>query len=256
METLIIRNEKELDAMRRIGRIVANVLQEMAAATVEGITTRELDQICAAALTRYGAISAPMSEYNFPGYSCISVNDEIAHGIPGERVLRPGDMVNLDVSASYAGYFADSGVTILLPPEDKVGKRLIAASKKTLENSIAQAVAGRRLSMVSKATEETAKSFGFKTIRNLCGHGVGHTLHDQPEMINNYYDPHDTRVMAEGMALAIETFVAEKENHVIEDKKNGWTLRTPKGSRAVQFEHTVIVTKGKPIILTLPGEVE
>ncbi len=251
---MIIKNEKELEAMKKIGRIVANILQEMAAATQVGMTTRELDQICASGLARYGAISAPIGEYNFPGYSCISINDEIAHGIPGERIIRPGDMVNLDVSASYAGYFADSGMTLLMPPEDKVGKRLLAASRKALENSIAQAVAGRRLSAIGKASEETAKAFGFKTIRNLCGHGVGHTLHDEPEMINNYYDPRDTRILEEGLVIAIEPFISEKENHVIE-QKDGWTLKTPKGTRAVQFEHTVMVTKGKPMILTLPGEV-
>ncbi len=255
MNRLIIRNDKEFQAMQKIGRIVANTLQEMAAATRVGITTGELDQVCAACLRRYGAISAPMDQYNFPGYSCISVNEEIAHGIPGDRVLQPGDMVNLDVSAMLDGYFSDSGVTLLLPPEDKVGKRLLKASQKALENSIAAAVSGHRLSEIGKATEETARSFGFGTIRNLCGHGVGHTLHDEPDMINNYYEPRDKRVVVEGMALAIETFISEKENHVVEDKHNGWTLRTPHHTRAAQFEHTVVVTKKKPIILTLPGEV-
>jgi len=248
---MIITKEKDLAGMREISKIVALIMQEMVEKTVPGITTGELDELAARLLNKYGAASAPISCYNFPGYTCISVNEEIAHGIPGKRVLKPGDLVNIDVSAERHGYYADHGKTVLLEPGDKVGKRLIEASQKALENSIAEAVAGNRLNKIGKATEDTARRFGLGTIRNLCGHGVGRSLHEDPETINNYYEPHDRRVIQNGMVLAIETFIAERDDHVKEDKENHWTLRTPRHTRSAQFEHTVLVTEEEPLILTL-----
>ncbi len=249
---MIVTNEKELQGLKESGRIVAMVLKELMQMAEPGITTKELDETAGKLFTSYGASSAPISMYNFPGYTCISVNEEIAHGIPGPRILRAGDMVNIDVSAVYNGYYADTGASFLLPPDDRLGKKLLNCGQMALEKAIAAALAGRRLSAVGRAVENTAKRSGFHVIKNLCGHGVGHTLHDEPEMIENYYNPKDTRVIKNGMVLAIEPFVSEKEEYVVENKGDGWTLCTPKKTRAVQFEHTVVVTEGKPIIITLP----
>ena len=248
---MIVKTDEDLQKLQKIGGIVAVTLQTMIKSVEAGMTTKELDTIGAKLLESYGATSAPMGVYNFPGYNCISINGEIAHGIPGERKILPGDMVNIDVSASLDGYFGDNGATVLLPPQDKVGKKLLKASREALANSIRVAVAGRYLNRIGKATEDTADKYGFYTIRNLCGHGIGKTLHDEPEMINNYYDPRDKRILEKGMVLAIETFISERENRVYQDKDDGWTLRTPRNTRAAQFEHTIIVTEGKPIILTV-----
>ncbi len=248
---MIITTDEELEKMKRIGKICAITLKEMMAATEPGMTTKELDEIGAKILARYGAISAPIACYQFPGHNCISINEEIAHGIPGDRVIQEGDFVNIDVSASLDGYFGDNGATFFVGKGDKVGEKLIKTSKQALSNAITAAVAGRRLNAIGKAVEQTAHKAGLKLIQNLCGHGVGHTIHDDPEMINNYYDPREKREMVKGMVLAIEPFIAEKETYVIQDEKDGWTLRTPRWTRAAQQEHTIVVTDRRPIILTL-----
>ena len=248
---MIIKTDEDLQKLKKIGGIVAITLQTMVKRVEIGMTTKELDEIGAEVLNSYGAISAPMGVYDFPGYNCISINGEIAHGIPQDRKIMPGDMVNIDVSASLDGYFGDNGVTVLMAPQGRVGKKLLKASKEALANSIRVAVAGRYLNRIGKATEDTAEKHGFYTIRNLCGHGIGRTLHDEPDMINNYYDPRDKRILEKGMVLAIETFISERENRVYQDRDDGWTLRTPHHTRAAQFEHTIVVTEGKPIILTV-----
>ena len=248
---MIIRNDEDLAKLQKIGRICAITLKEMMAATRAGMTTKELDELGGKILARYGATSAPMAMYDFPGYTCISINEEIAHGIPGNRVIKPGDMVNIDVSAMLDGYYGDNGRSFLVGGGDKMGQRLIKASNEALANAITAAVAGKKLNSIGRAIENTAHRHGLKLIRNLCGHGVGLTLHDDPEMIDNYYDPADKRMLVEGMVIAIEPFISEKENMVVQNKQDGWTLFTPHGTRAAQCEHTIVVTKKRPIILTL-----
>jgi methionyl aminopeptidase len=241
-----------LEKLQKIGRICAITLREMQEATRPGMTTKELDELGGKILARYGATSAPMAVYDFPGYTCISINNEIAHGIPGDRIIKPGDMVNIDVSAELDGYFGDNGASFLIGTGDKMGQRLLKASKEALANAITAAVAGKPLNRIGHAIENTAHRHGLKLIRNLCGHGVGHTLHDDPEMIDNYYDPNDKRMLQKGLVIAIEPFISEQENMVLQSKRDGWTLFTPHGTRAAQFEHTIVVTEKRPIILTLP----
>jgi methionyl aminopeptidase len=248
---MIIKTDEDLEKLKKIGRICAITLREMQEATRPGMTTKELDELGGKILARYGATSAPMAVYDFPGYTCISINNEIAHGIPGDRIIKPGDMVNIDVSAELDGYFGDNGASFLIGGGDKMGQRLLKASKEALANAITAAVAGKPLNRIGHAIENTAHRHGLKLIRNLCGHGVGHTLHDEPEMIDNYYDPNDKRMLQKGLVIAIEPFISEQENMVLQSKRDGWTLFTPHGTRAAQFEHTIVVTEKRPIILTL-----
>lgn len=247
---MIIKTDEDLEKLQKIGRICAITLKEMTEAVRPGMTTKELDELGGKILARYGATSAPMSVYDFPGYTCISINEEIAHGIPGDRIIRPGDMVNIDVSAELDGYFGDNGNSFLVGGGDKMGQRLLKASKEALANAITAAVADRPLNHIGRAIEHTANRHGLKLIRNLCGHGVGHTLHDDPEMIDNYYEPKDPRRLCEGLVIAIEPFVSEQEQMVVQSRRDGWTLFTPHHTRAAQFEHTIVVTKKRPIILT------
>ena len=247
---MIIESQEQLNKLKEIGKICAEVRETLAEAAKPGITTKELDEMAGNLFRKYGAISGPISVYDFPGETCISVNDEIAHGIPGNRILMPGDLVNVDVSASLDGVFADTARSFFIGKGDKAGEHILKTCHQALENAINAAVAGRRINVIGKAIEATARKNGCKLIKNLCGHGVGNTLHDDPEMINNYYDPLDRRKLIKGWVLALEPFIAEKEEYVIEDEHDGWTLRTPMRTRAAQCEHTIVVTDNKPIIIT------
>lgn len=247
---MIIESQAQLNKLREIGKICAEVRETMVEAAKPGITTKELDELGGRIFRKYGAVSGPIAVYDFPGETCISTNEEIAHGIPGDRILMPGDLVNIDVSASLDGVFADTARSFFIGEGDKAGKHILKTCHQALEAAINAAVAGRRINVIGKAIEGTARKNGCKLIKNLCGHGVGDTLHDDPEMINNYYDPLDRRKLQNGLVIAIEPFIAEKEEYVIEDEHDGWTLRTPMRTRAAQCEHTIVVTDKKPIIIT------
>lgn len=248
---MIIETQEDFEKLQRIGQICAYILKEMRSHTRPGVTTRELDELGARLLAKFGATSGPLIE-GFPAATCISVNEEIAHGIPGERIIKNGDLVNIDVSAELAGYYGDTGASFFVGKADPKGQRIVTASREALANAITAAVAGRPLNHIGKAVENTARRHGLKIIKNLCGHGVGHTLHDEPDMIDSYYEPQDKRRLQKGLVIAIEPFISEAEEMVIQDRHDGWTLRTPRRTRAAQFEHTIVVTDKRPIILTLP----
>ncbi len=248
---MIIKTAAELAAMQEIGRICAITLKKMSEAITPGMTTKELDLIGAEILASYGAKSAPITCYNFPGHNCISVNDTVAHGIPGDIVIAIGDIVNIDVSAVKDGFFGDnSGSFPVLPIKNKTQK-LLDVGKEALSQAIASAVAGFPINAIGLAVEKCAKRHGYKTIRNLCGHGVGHTLHDDPDSVLNYYEKRDNRILEPGLVLAIEPFISSGDEYV-EELNDGWTLKTPRRHQVVQFEHTVMVRENQPpLILTL-----
>ena len=244
-----IDSEKDLEALKRIGKIVAETLQMMKAATVPGIKTRELDEIGLAFLTSHGAKSAPNFSYNFPGTTCISVNNEVAHGIPGSRRIQAGDLVNIDVSAVLDGYFADTGGSFVVPPIKNDLQDLCDTASNALGAALEVVRAGQPLNIIGKTIESFVEKRGYTLIRNLCGHGIGRALHEYPNDIASFYNPQDKRMLTEGMVITIEPFVSNGAWSV-QESNDGWTLKTPKHFRSAQFEHTLVVTKDKPIVLT------
>lgn len=246
---MTIETERDVDALKRVGGIVVAALREMLDSIEPGMTTAELDAVGKGALERRGARSAPQLAYRFPGATCISVNEEVAHGVPGPRVIRAGDVVNVDVSAELDGYFADTGGTRVVPPSTPTKDRLCHATKLALREAVAQARAGNKLNRIGKAVQRVAKAHQFKIIKNLAGHGVGRRLHEEPDGILGYFEPSDTRELEEGMVIAIEPFLSTKSTFV-EEAGDGWTLVGTQGNLSAQYEHTVIVTRGDPIILT------
>lgn len=247
-----INSEKDLECLRRIGRIVARCLQHMHSKLEPGLSTGELDVIGGKFLEAHGAKSAPRITYNFPGNTCISVNEEAAHGIPGSRILKAGDLVNIDVSAELDGYFADTGGSAIIPPQSKLHLKICAVAKRALELAMLEARAGARINRIGYAIESEAIRNGFTVIENLGSHGVGRALHEEPEFIAGYYDERDKRILRENQVITIEPFISSGAREAF-DKGDGWTLMTKPGIFTAQYEHTMVITKGKPLIMTLPA---
>lgn len=246
---MTIETEDDVAALKRIGRVVSLALHEMLDAAEPGMTTRELDAIGGRLLEIHGARSAPGLTYGFPGATCISINEEAAHGIPGDRVIRPGDVLNVDVSAELGGYFADTGGTKVMPPTDARKTRLCHAARMALGEAMKQARAGRPINGIGAAIQRTARVFGFRVIENLGSHGVGRALHEAPEHIPGYFDPADRRVLHDGMVITIEPFLSTK-SRVVAESADGWTLVAAPGNLSAQYEHTMIITRGEPIVVT------
>ncbi|MFZ6027692.1 MAG: type I methionyl aminopeptidase [Chloroflexota bacterium] len=247
---MTVDSENDIQSLKAIGRICAQTLKKMMQAVRPGISTRELDHIGGALLKAEGARSAPQITYNFPGATCISVSPVIAHGIPDETVLKAGDLIHIDVSAELDGYFADTGASLVVSAKRPQVERLLEATKAALWKALRAARAGQRLNAIGQTVFKEARQRGFNVIYDLTGHGIGRRLHDQPAEILNFHNPQDSRVLNDGLVLAIEPFLTTGRGRVVEGR-DGWALRTVDGAVAAQFEHTVIVTKNKPVILTL-----
>lgn len=247
---MTIQSQQDLDGILKTGRIVADVRDTMLRAVEPGMTTAELDQLAAALLEQRGARSAPRVTYGFPGATCISINEEAAHGVPGGRVIRAGDVVNVDVSAEFEGYFADTGGTTVVPPRSGLKTRLCHATRLALQQALTEARAGAPINHIGRAIQRTAQAHGFKVITNLAGHGIGRSLHEAPEGIVSYFDRRDTRRLQTGQVLAIEPFLSTRST-VVTEAGDGWTLVGRHGNLSAQFEHTIIVTEGAPIVATL-----
>lgn len=244
-----IEGPNDLEMLRRIGAIVARARDAMLDHVQAGVTTAELDEVGRDVLKANGARSAPQLAYGFPGWTCISVNDELAHGIPSaKKVLREGDLVNVDVSAELDGYWADTGASA---PVGKVAPRLrhlLWATREAQAEAMAGARAGTPLNQIGAIVEKKAKKHGFRVVRSLGGHGVGRHIHEPPH-VPNVFERKDKTVLWEGLVLTIEPFLTTRAADVFE-AEDGWTLKTPDGSVGAQFEHTFVVTKGQPIVLT------
>lgn len=244
-----IEGADDLEGMQRAGRVVAEARDKMLAAIRPGISTGELDAIGRDVLRQHGARSAPQAAYNFPGWTCISVNADVAHGIPSRKqILRDGDLCNVDVSAVLDGYWADTGASA---PVGRVAPRLqelLDATKQAQAEAMAAARAGRPLNTIGRIVERRARKHRFSVIRNLGGHGVGRFIHEAPS-VSNVFERHDTAQLWEGLVMTIEPFLTTSATRVVECA-DGWTLRTSDGSIGAQFEHTFVVTRGEPIVLT------
>lgn len=245
---MTIESEQDLAGLREIGRVVALTLDEMRQHVKPGITTGELDDIGAQMLDRYGAKSAPQVTYDFPGATCISLNNVAAHGIPGDTVIKAGDLVNVDVSAEMGGYFGDTAATIPVPPVTPQADKLCRCTQEARAQAVAAARAGVRINAIGRAVEQVAARYSMKIIRNLPGHGIGHSLHEKPSVLN-FYHPRDNMRLVEGMVFTVEPFLSLSATSV-DYGDDGWALMTADGSLAAQYEHTIVVTDGEPIILT------
>jgi methionyl aminopeptidase len=246
---MTIEREEQLEQLKKAGAAVARTLKAMIAAAEPGITTRELDALGRALLDKEGARSAPESTYNFPGATCISVSPEVAHGIPGDRVLKAGDLVNVDVSADIDGYFADTGGSFVIPPSTPKLDRLCRDGKRALWAGINAVKSDAPLNDIGRAVEKFAKSGGYTLIRNLASHGVGGALHEAPGEIPTWFEPRDKRRIHDGLVLTIEPFLSLGSEWA-EDSGDGWTLLADTGKPTVQYEHTMVATKRGAVILT------
>jgi methionyl aminopeptidase len=243
-----VDNDEDLDGLMRVGRVVAEARESMVAAVTPGISTWELDAIARSVFRAHGARSAPRLTYQFPGSTCISVNDEAAHGIPSKsKVLREGDLVNLDVSAELDGYWSDTGVSVAVGKTSPRAERLLEATRLAQSDAMTAARPGKRLRDIGRAVQARARHHGFSVISNLNGHGIGGALHESPSVPS--VDDGQRMVLWEGLVLAIEPFLSTSATYVIDDP-DGWTLRTSDGSLVAQVEHTMVITGEAPVVLT------
>jgi methionyl aminopeptidase len=247
---MIVNSEEDIKHLKTIGHICAMALQEMMSQAKPGMTTGELDNIGKEFLEKEGARSAPMAMYQYPGATCISISPVIAHGIPDDRVLLEGELINIDVSAVLDGYFGDTGGSMVIARHVPEFEKIIEATKSALAKAVQVASAGQPINLIGKTIQQEAKRNGYGVIYDLTGHGVGHQLHEDPFQVFNFYKSKERRILEEGLVLAIEPFLTTGKGHVLEEE-DGWSLRTMDRTIAAQFEHTIIVTKGEPIILTI-----
>ncbi|MDK4703022.1 type I methionyl aminopeptidase [Rhizobium sp. CNPSo 4062] len=248
---MIVSTEEELTKLKDIGRICANALQAMASALEPGITTLELDVIGRKVLEDAGAQSAPELVYKFPGATCISVNEEVAHGIPGPRVIKAGDLVNLDVSAEKDGFFSDTGASFTVPPVKPKIERLCRDGKRALWVGLNQVKSGAPLAKIGQAVGAFAQKNRYTLIANLASHGIGRSLHEEPAEVSTWADPSETRIMEDGLVFTVEPFLSLGATWA-EGGDDAWTLYADPQAPTVQYEHTIIATRNGPIILTLP----
>lgn len=249
---MTISNDDELTRLKAIGRIVGNTLEAMGAAIEPGMTTAELDELGRQLLERAGARPAPELCYGFPGATCISVNEEIAHGIPGKRQLAPGDLLNIDVSAEKDGIFADTGASFAVPPFTKDIDRLCRDGRRAMWAGIRQVGANRPVAAIGQAIGKFARRNGYTLVQNLASHGVGHSLHEDPKEIATWPDRSERRKMHEGLVFTVEPFLSLGAEWA-EDGDDPWTLFSGPRAPTVQYEHTVVSTRNGPLVVTLPG---
>ena len=250
-----ISTEAELIGMKRVSDAVAYTLKSMKEFARPGLSTKELDEYGASILKEFGAKSAPLTAYKFPGWTCISLDKEFCHGVPSTRkILKEGDLINIDVSAELGGFWSDNGASFVLG-EDKNGhQKLVDASRNILQKAIQNIRGGVRISDIGYLIETEAKRRGFKVIKNLAGHGIGRSLHEEPSGIASFKDKYNTTRFKKNSVVAIETFISTSSNYAV-TQQDGWTMTGNKGGYMAQHEHTIVVTDAYPLILTEKNEI-
>jgi len=247
---IILKSERDLEAMRPACAVAGSVLNDVAAFIQPGITTKELDEFAASRIKHYGAKSAFLGYRKYPCNICISVNEQVVHGLAGPRPLRFGDIVSLDVGVIYNGFVGDTARTVPVGGCGVLAQKLMDISEKALYEGIAQALPGRRVADISRSIQNFVESNGFSVVREFVGHGVGRSMHEEPQ-VPNFVDSKSTPKLRSGMTLAIEPMVnaGSPEVKILND---GWTVVTQDDSLSAHFEHTVLITDSEPEILTWP----
>jgi methionyl aminopeptidase len=250
-----ITKHSELIGMQKASEAVASTLREMRNHAQPGMTTKQLDDYGGAILNDLGAKSAPNLAYGFPGWTCISVNNEFCHGIPSDkRILNEGDLINIDVSAELDGFWSDNGGSFVLGADINNHQKLVDASKQILHKAIHNIKGGVRISDIGFLIETEAKRKGYKVIKNLTGHGIGRGLHEEPSEIANYSNKSNLARFRKNSVVAIETFISTISTYA-ETLEDGWTMVGNEGGFMAQHEHTIVITDGKPIVLTEMNEI-
>lgn len=243
-----IESATDWKGLRRIGRIVHLTLEALERHVRAGVTTAELDRVAAGVFARHGARSAPADVYGFPGTVLISVNSEVVHGIPGQRALRSGDVVKLDVTAEKDGYVADAARTVVVDTGTDAARRLVACAIAAFDAGVAVARAGTRVNEIGRAIDREVRRSGFRVVHGLGGHGIGRTIHEPPS-VPNEYNSRQRDVLTEGLVLTIEPIICAGSPVAVESG-DGWTIKTRDGSLAAHHEHTMVITRDRPVILT------
>jgi len=245
----IIKSQQEREKIRQTGHIVATVLAELRSAVRPGMTTADIDRLTEEALKRQGAKSSSLGYHGYPGWLCTSVNEEVVHGIPGPRILRDGDIITLDLAANYNGWHADSAITVPVGTISPEAQRLLKVTEDALYRGIAAARAGNRLQDIGRAVQQFVEAAGFSVVRQYGGHGVGRSMHEDPQVLNYVEPGYPNMLLKPGMVIAIEPMViaGKKETLVLDDD---WTVITTDGTNAAHFEHTVAITDGSAEVLT------
>jgi len=247
---MTIGSEDELEKLKAAGRLVARTLKAMGEALEPGITTRELDDLGRRMLEAEGARPAPELTYGFPGATCISIGPDVAHGIPDDRKVQAGDLINIDVSAELDGFFGDTGASFAVPPVRPRVQRLCRDGRRALWSGIRAVRADGDLNEPGRQIEAFARRNGYSLVRNLASHGVGGALHEEPKEIATWREPSDRRRIAEGLVFTLEPFLSLGADWV-EETGDGWTLRPLGGEPTVQYEHTLVATRRGPVVVTL-----
>ncbi len=248
---IVLKNDRDLEAMRPACTLAGTVLDEVASWIAPGMTTQEIDTYAGSRIKHHGARSAFLGYRKYPCQICISVNDQVVHGLAGPRRVEFGDIVSLDVGVVYNGFIGDTARTVAVGGCSVAAQRLMDVTEKSLHEGIAQAVAGKRVTDISRAVQNYVESNGFSVVREFVGHGVGRSMHEEPQ-IPNFVDPKSNQKLRAGMTLAIEPMVNAGMPGV-KILNDGWTVVTQDGSLSAHFEHTVLVTETEPEILTWPA---
>lgn len=243
-----IRSPQELERMRAAGLVVRRVIEAMKQHARAGITTAELDAVGARVMCDCGGRSAPSLVYGFPGTNCISVNNEVVHGIPSSRQLRDGDVVKLDVTVEKNGFMADAAVTIPIGTVRRQSQKLIACAENAFNQALLVARAGVRVSEIGRVIEQEVRKAGFSVIRDLGGHGIGRTIHEEPR-VPNFDDPTATDILTKGLVITVEPIIATGSGEA-SLARDGWTVKTADRTVSAHYEHTIMITEGTPLLLT------
>src|SRR5579862_1223316 len=243
-----IETPEELEGMKAAGAVVRRVIEAMQREVRAGVTTAELDEVGARVMRENGARSAPGMVYGFPGANCISVNDEAVHGVPGARRLSEGDLLKLDVTVEKDGFMADAAVTVAVGKVSEERRRLMKCAESAFGAAMSVARAGARVVEVGRVIEREVRGAGFSVIRELGGHGIGRTIHEEPS-VPNFADPAAREILTEGMVITVEPIIAAGSGRAVMGA-DGWTVKTKDGSVTAHYEQTVMITRGAPVVLT------